>query len=138
MPRHSHRVYTWELTSALHSCSASTLTRRNEMSARTYLRKNSIVLPGVLSAAVYLLIFVFYIRGPQAYSRTPRELFAWFFCIALLLLFWKGYQRIRLADKPPIRTIIVCAAIFCFLAFLTFPFHSTDVFGYINRGWQQV
>lgn len=108
------------------------------MSARTYLRKNSIVLPGVLSAAVYLLIFVFYIRGPQAYSRTPRELFAWFFCIALLLLFWKGYQRIRLADKPPIRTIIVCAAIFCFLAFLTFPFHSTDVFGYINRGWQQV
>ena len=106
-----------------------------EMSARNYLRKNSIVLPGVLSAAVYLLICVFYIRGPQAYSRTPRELFAWFFCIALLLLFWKGYQRIRLADKPPIRTIIVCAGIFCFLAFLTFPFHSTDVFGYINRGW---
>jgi hypothetical protein len=24
------------------------------------------------------------------------------------------------------------------LAFLIFPFHSTDVFGYINRGWQQV
>lgn len=30
------------------------------------------------------------------------------------------------------------AVVFCFLAFLVFPFHSTDVFGYINRGWQQV
>ena len=107
------------------------------MSVRPYLRKNSIVLPGVLSAAVYFLICVFYIRGPQAYSHTQRELFAWFFCIALLLLFWTGYQRISRVDKPPISAIVAFAAIFCFFAFLTFPFHSTDVFGYINRGWQQ-
>jgi hypothetical protein len=108
------------------------------MSARTYLRKNSIVLPGVLSAAVYLLICVFYIRGPQAYSHTSRELFAWFFCIALLLLFWSGYKQISRAHDPSISTIVIFAAIFCLFAFLTFPFHSTDVFGYINRGWQQV
>ena len=73
------------------------------MSTPTYLRKNSIVLPGVLSAAVYFLICLFYIRGPQAYSHTSRELFAWFFCIALLLLFWTGYKRISRADNPPVR-----------------------------------
>ena len=30
------------------------------------------------------------------------------------------------------------AIVFCFLAFLISPFHSTDIFGYINLGWQQV
>ena len=108
------------------------------MSRSPNIPTNSLVLPGVLTAAVYLLICLFYVKGPQSHSKTSRELFAWFFCIALLFLFWKGYQRINRADKPPVRVIVVFAALFCLLAFLTVPFHSTDVFGYINRGWQQV
>jgi len=99
---------------------------------------NSLVIIGVLTAAVYLSICVFYRNGPQVYSRTERELFAWFFCISLLLLFWKGYQQVNRADKPPLRIIISFAAVFVLFAFFTVPFHSTDVFGYINRGWQQV
>src|SRR6185503_16191761 len=99
---------------------------------------NSLVVTGVLTAVVYLLVCVFYRNGPQVYSRTGRELFAWFFCISLLLLFWRGYQQVNRADKPPLRIIIYFAAVFVVFTFLTVPFHSTDVFGYINRGWQQV
>jgi hypothetical protein len=96
------------------------------------------MLYGALTAAVYLLTCGFYRKGPQAYSHTTRELFAWFFCSALLFLFWKGYQQINRADNPSIRTIVIFAGIFCLFAFFTVPFHSTDAFGYINRGWQQV
>ena len=99
---------------------------------------NSLLLYGILTSAVYLLTVLFYLKGPQVHSRTARELFAWFICLALLFLFWKGYQQISRADKPADRTVVGFAVVFCFLAFLVFPFHSTDVFGYINRGWQQV
>lgn len=108
------------------------------MSRSHFGRGKSLLVTGLLTAAVYLSICVFYARGPQVYSRASRELVAWFFCIALLLLFWRGYQLIKQADKPPIRAIVIFAVLFCFLTFLTVPFHSTDVFGYINRGWQQV
>jgi hypothetical protein len=102
------------------------------------LRSDSLTMPGLLSAAVYLLICVFYVKGPEVHSRTARELFAWFFCSVLLVLYWKGYQRISRSDKPPVRAIVFFGCLFCLLAFLTVPFHSTDVFGYINRGWQQI
>src|SRR4029079_359117 len=108
------------------------------MSLPTHVRSNSLVVIGVLTCAVYLSICVSYRRGPQPYSHTARELFAWLFCAALLFLFWKGYQRISAGDKPPVRMIVGFGGLFCLLAFLTVPFHSTDVFGYINRGWQQV
>jgi alpha-1,6-mannosyltransferase len=101
-------------------------------------RNNWLMLYGALTAAVYLLTALFYLKGPKVHSRAAREIFAWFFCIALLFLFWKGYQQIKRVDKPNLRIIVGFAALFCLLAFLVVPFHSTDVFGYINRGWQQV
>ena len=108
------------------------------MTVREKLGSNKLLLYGVLTAAVYLLTALFYRHGPESHSRRGRELFAWFFCLSLLFLFWKGYQQIRRADNPPLRPIVGFAILFCLLAFLIFPFHSTDVFGYINRGWQQV
>src|ERR1700730_4441869 len=108
------------------------------MPPRRSFGNNSLRLYGFLTAAVYLLTVLFYLKGPQVHSRTARELFAWFICLALLFLFWRGYQQIRLADKPLNRTVVGFAVVFCLLAFLVFPFHSTDVFGYIDRGWQQV
>jgi hypothetical protein len=108
------------------------------MLRRTRFRTNPLALTGTLTAAVYLIICLFYRRGPSVYSHTTRELFAWFFCISLLVLFWRGYQQINRADKSPLRIIVCFAAVFALFTFLTVPFHSTDVFGYINRGWQQV
>lgn len=98
----------------------------------------SFTLIGILIAAVYLLTLVFYIKGPQSHSRTGRELFAWFLVPVSLFLFWKGYQLVNSDHPPPLKSVILFAVIFCLLALFIFPFHSTDVFGYINRGWQQV
>jgi hypothetical protein len=107
------------------------------MPRRVITKINPVVSSGIATAAVYLLTFLFYLKGPESHSRPARELFAWFICLALLPLFWKGYQQISKADNPPIRTIVGFAAVFCLFAFLTIPFHSTDIFGYINRGWQE-
>jgi hypothetical protein len=94
---------------------------------------------GALTASIYLVILLFYLRGPQVHSHTARELFAWFCVLSLLPLFWQGYQAVKhLLNPRPARAVLGFAAIFCFLTFFTTPFHSTDVFGYINRGWQQV
>lgn len=107
------------------------------MRAIGLVRNNLLVTYGALTALVYLIAAIFYRNGPQVYSRPSRELFAWFCCLTLLPLFWMGYQEVKAAAEPPVRTIVVFAAMLCALAFLIFPFHSTDVFGYINRGWQQ-
>jgi len=109
-----------------------------QMFRRQITKDNSLVLYGVITAAVYLLTLIFYRNGPEVRSRTARELFAWFFCLSSLFLFWKGYQQIRRANKSSLRLIVAFAALFCLLAFLIVPFHSTDIFGYINCGWQQV
>jgi hypothetical protein len=37
-----------------------------------------------------------------------------------------------------VSSVVWFAALFCAACVLVYPFHSTDVFGYVNRGWQQV
>jgi len=93
---------------------------------------------GLLTGALYLLTLIFYFKGPQSHSRMARELFTWFLVPTCLLLFWKGYQIVNGRNEPPIRMVVGFGMVFCLLAFFIFPFHSPDVFGYINLGWQQV
>lgn len=97
---------------------------------------------GILTAIVYLLTFLFYLKGPQSHARPAKEIFAWFSCLSLLFLFWKGHQLVNgisdLKSEISPRLVVGFGLLFCLLACLVFPFHSTDVFGYINRGWQQV
>ena len=99
---------------------------------------------GLLVAVVYLLTIIFYLRGPHSHGRTAREIFAWFMCSSLLFLFWKGYQLVGATGISDLRSeisprlVVGFGVLFCVLACMIYPFHSTDVFGYINRGWQQV
>jgi alpha-1,6-mannosyltransferase len=107
----------------------------NEFVARRF--KLSTV--GALTALVYLLTLVFYLRGPDSHGRTAKELFAWFCVLTLLPLFHAGYVRVRDAGaSAPVRAVVLFGALFCLIAVFVYPFHSTDVFGYVNRGWQQV
>ena len=64
---------------------------------------------------------------------------AWVCVLTLLLLFYLGYRHVSTSvDTAQVtRIIIAFSAVFIILTFLTVPYHSTDVFGYINRGWQQ-
>ena len=93
---------------------------------------------GLLSCGVYLLTACFYFRGSASHSRTSREIFAWFICLSLLPLFWKGHKCVNDSGDVSPRLVVGFGILFCVLACLIYPFHSTDVFGYINRGWQQV
>lgn len=95
-------------------------------------------LVGCLTTAAYLVTLVFYLQGPQSHSRTGRELFAWFLVPVCLFLFWKGHQLVSSASVQPTKIVIGFGIIFCLVALFIYPFHSTDVFGYMNRGWQQV
>ena len=95
-------------------------------------------LVGILTALVYAITLGFYLKGPQSHSRTARELFAWFLVPASLFLFWKGYQLVNGSEATPVRMMVGFGILFCLIALFIYPFHSTDVFGYINRGWQQV
>ena len=94
---------------------------------------------GALTAAVYLATFLFYVRGFQGYTRTQREVFIWLAVLPLLYLFRRGYRLVRDAGAG-LKTsqVVWFAALFCVTCAAVYPFHSTDVFGYINRGWQQV
>jgi hypothetical protein len=99
----------------------------------------NLVSVGILTAGVYLATLVFYLKGPQSHSRTAKQVFACLSVAALLFLFWKGYRLVSRTSQPvSLKVIVGFAGLFAFIAFLTFPFHSTDVLGYINRGWQQV
>ena len=94
---------------------------------------------GALTAAVYLATLLFYARGFQGYSRRAREVFIWLAVLPLLYLFHRGYRLVRDGGEGvKVGTVVALAAVFCALCVCVYPFHSTDVFGYINRGWQQV
>ncbi|MCA1816086.1 MAG: hypothetical protein LC746_06705 [Acidobacteria bacterium] len=97
---------------------------------------------GWLTALVYACACLAFVKGPGAYTRAGREIVTWLLVLPLLFLFWKGYKLLETDDEAgdarrDARTVAVFASVFCLFAFLTVPFHSTDVFGYVNRGWQQ-
>jgi hypothetical protein len=94
---------------------------------------------GTLTTAVYLATFLFYVRGFEVYSRTAREVFIWLAVLPLLYLFRRGYCIVQdSGDGAKVSTVVGFAVAFCIVCVFVYPFHSTDVFGYINRGWQQV
>lgn len=94
---------------------------------------------GVLTAAVYLATCLFYVRGFRGYTRTQREVFIWLAVLPLLYLFRRGYRIVRdSGGRVQTSQVVWFAALFCVTCAAVYPFHSTDIFGYINRGWQQV
>lgn len=94
---------------------------------------------GAATAAVYVATFLFYVRGFRGYTHTTREVFIWLAVLPLLYLFWRGYRIVRdSAAELKTSQIVWFAVLFCVTCAAVYPFHSTDVFGYINRGWQQV
>src|SRR3954463_10292664 len=99
----------------------------------------SLAWTGALTAAVYAATFLFYVRGFQGYTRTTREVFIWLAVLPLLYLYRRGYRVVRDSGAElETSQVVKFAALFCLTCAAVSPFHSTDVFGYINRGWQQV
>lgn len=88
-------------------------------------------------AFLFGLMAFFYSHPDWTEPRLNRELFIWPVTLGLVLLYWKGYQALR--EHMPAPAVLVGMSILVSVAALWVPpFHSTDLFGYINRGWQQV
>lgn len=91
-------------------------------------------------AALYTGFVLMYVHGAHGHSRLVRELFLWPSIMSLGGLYVWGWQIVRHLPNTPANRRIVLGGMVLLSAvcWAIQPFHSTDVFGYINRGWQQL
>lgn len=93
---------------------------------------------GIFSLVIYFLTFLMYRESAHPFARWFRELFHCSTTFILLFGYWRGYCALkrREGDSMP-WAVVVYPILFCIFTALTVPFQSTDLFGYVNRGWQQ-
>jgi alpha-1,6-mannosyltransferase len=89
-----------------------------------------------LSIFLYLLLAVFYSIPGWSDSPITREIILWPVIGVLLALYAVVYRRVANGGISR-RSLVLSGILLALAAVLIPPFHSTDVFGYINRGWQQ-
>ncbi|MBY0403901.1 MAG: hypothetical protein K2X66_08375, partial [Cyanobacteria bacterium] len=97
---------------------------------------------GWVSALFYafaIIVFQF------SLERWAFEVASWVLIIGLGICYWKGYGVLlkqndydSTLQKNHLRDSIQGALLLGILALAVPPFHSHDVFDYINRGWLQV
>jgi hypothetical protein len=103
-----------------------------------------LILFGLISAGVYGVGWLLFQDSANEYSRGLREVFAWGSTFLLLVCYALGYQVLRKASNLPntfglkFPLILAFAGLFSLICIFIMPFHSTDIYGYINRGWEQV
>ena len=79
---------------------------------------------------------VWFYQSPWGVDNSPwREVVHWTVGGVLAWRFWQGWQ---VASTYSVKSILGWGAFLTVFAILMPPTHSTDVFGYINRGWQQL
>ncbi len=93
---------------------------------------------GIVTLLIYGLFLWFYGNDPHHYGRMTRELFIWPSLISLLAVYIWGYYSLKKHPQTPVVLIIAFGGFIALMALLITPFHSTDIYGYINRGWQQL
>ncbi len=94
---------------------------------------------GIVTIVIYFLMWWIYRESPHALPRLQREFFIWGAVISLIACYWQGFRLIQRRPKGfYLYALLGFAALFSVMALYTVPFHSTDLYGYINRGWQQV
>ncbi len=87
----------------------------------------------------YLLFFLFISIGGQSAPALLAEPFLFLTLSGLLYLYFRGYQLVRqiTLTKSTLLILGVIALLIFAVAMITPPFQSTDIYGYVNRGWQQ-
>ena len=95
---------------------------------------------GLGMLVLLLLASIFYQVPALASNRLACELFSWLFVVGALTAYWRGYIAMKTSSgQGGERQVIVGFALaFGLVSLVIPPFHSTDLFCYINRGWQQV
>ncbi len=104
--------------------------------APSFTARRFVLLAG-LSGVLYAALWFFYSHPDWRAQQVLRELFIWPVTLGLVWAYWQGYEAMR-PEPPRLKTMLWLALAVALLAMAVPPFHSTDLFGYINRGWQQV
>jgi hypothetical protein len=81
-----------------------------------------------------ILAFTWLDRPP----RLVREVFWWSMALALMAAFWQGRRAVLQHGRSWLPGLAWGGLGLAFIALCVLPFHSTDLWGYVNRGWQQV
>ncbi len=93
---------------------------------------------GLLFAMMYGIIFSFYQFTDLHQVKLYDELIQWFLVGASIFLYWQGALIAwKNPDEKLLPWVLGFGILFGLICFGVTPFHSTDVYGYINRGWQQ-
>lgn len=102
--------------------------------------KTNLAWPLLVSWVIYLTFVWMYADGAHTHSRVMRELFLWPACMGLVATYVWGLLLLQKETATRQQWWwVIGGSVVCGLACWAIqPFHSTDVFGYINRGWQQV
>ena len=86
-----------------------------------------------------LLLAAILVRVPAFSGQCAlSQAFWWLFIGGMLFCYLVGYRALLWESVSSRRFVILAFAIgFCLLASLIIPFHSIDLSGYVNIGWQQ-
>ncbi len=92
----------------------------------------------LLMAGCYALYWLFYQFSDDPYTAFVRDAFNFTMGIVLCVLYWHGYHVIKETPSFKWPLLLLFFMLIAFISLWSNPFHSTDLFGYINRGWQQL
>lgn len=78
----------------------------------------------------------------RKFSQISGDLLAWLVTGGSVWIYWQGYRLLKKSDWPDSSpqltgSIFFWALLFGALLVFVVPFHSRDIYGYINRGAQQ-
>jgi hypothetical protein len=93
---------------------------------------------------IYACLALFYL-SPWGENRIIQEILLWPAVSLLCVYFYQGYRRLQQSlpnhenyvIEPYPRREWFMLLVLVLVAVVIPPFHSTDLFGYINRGWMQ-
>jgi len=114
-----------------HRLSTSTPATKTDPPQLAFLKLTLLVL------LVYAGMALFYSNPNLNEAWQTREMFVWPVTGILLWSYWQGYKILKESDIPT-RWVVLSGISLALLAVVVPAFHSTDMFGYVNRGWQQV
>ena len=93
-----------------------------------------------LTAGVYLIFAVYFscaYRADDYASRGQSNIVLIPGLVAIFCFYVSGYKLLRRASTTDIKTLILAATLTALAAFFIPPFYSSDLYSYVNGGWQQ-
>jgi hypothetical protein len=108
-----------------------------ESSALDFHPCRNLSIAAAAQAAAYAAIPLFFSVVGVSDHIVIRQLFIWPVLFTLTGFYWRSFRIVQSDKSVSLGLILGYAAVFALLAFWTPPFHSTDLFDYVNYGWLQ-